>query len=65
MPVESYVIGKAIGKGSYGEVKLATNRKDKKKVCHLYTVHFNFIMIFKFKNQNKIDLDTEGCIQIN
>ena len=32
MPLEQYVIGSVIGKGSYGEVTLATCKKDKKKV---------------------------------
>ena len=40
MPIENYVIGDVIGKGSYGEVTLASNRIDKKKVCtslnHVY-----------------------------
>ncbi|XP_066920931.1 serine/threonine-protein kinase Nek4-like [Clytia hemisphaerica] len=31
MPIENYVIGDVIGKGSYGEVTLASNKKDKKK----------------------------------
>lgn len=32
MPLESYVIGKVIGKGSYGEVCLVKHRKDRKQV---------------------------------
>ena len=32
MPIENYVVGDVIGKGSYGEVTLASNKKDKKKV---------------------------------
>lgn len=32
MPLESYAIGKVIGKGSYGEVCLVKHRKDRKQV---------------------------------
>lgn len=32
MPLESFTIGKVIGKGSYGEVYLAKHRKDRKQV---------------------------------
>ena len=32
MPLDQYVIGSVIGKGSYGEVTLASYKKDKKKV---------------------------------
>jgi len=31
MPLESYVIGKLIGKGSYGQVSLAKHKRDKKQ----------------------------------
>lgn len=31
MPIENYVLGDVIGKGSYGEVTLARHRKDKKQ----------------------------------
>ena len=33
MPLESYVLGKLIGKGSYGQVSLARHKRDKKQVC--------------------------------
>ncbi len=32
MPLENYILGKVIGKGSYGEVSLAKHKKDKKQV---------------------------------
>ena len=37
MPLEQYVIGEIIGKGSYGEVTLARHKKDKKQVSGVYT----------------------------
>ena len=36
MPLDQYVIGSVIGKGSYGEVTLATYKKDKKKVIFVF-----------------------------
>ena len=32
MPLENYVLGKVIGKGSYGQVSLARHKRDKKQV---------------------------------
>ena len=42
MPLGSYVIGKVIGKGSYGQVSLARHKKDKKQVYCKSKKHLPF-----------------------
>ena len=59
MPLESYAIGKVIGKGSYGEVCLVKHRKDRKQVRFYSSlqkiVGFDFSgLIIGFKNFNKL-----------
>lgn len=54
MPIENYVVGDVIGKGSYGEVTLASNKKDKKKV---YFYFFGWLNFFNHCNKNVVIFD--------
>ena len=57
MPLESYAIGKVIGKGSYGEVCLVKHRKDRKQVSFyssLEKIIVGFEWLVAFKNFNKL-----------